>query len=219
MTTKQKTIISIEGGMAIGKTTLIRKLKEMNLGVEVLYENPDPVVAKVKKLKLDKNILADYRVNQRLFIEDVIERIEKSNSEILLMDYGPEAIECHTLFYPATQGFDWDIETELNVELKLIRQYRSNNIFFLEADEKTLRVRKQSDKSRTRSSFEFYIKHMHPRKKSFFENLDPTEFISAGSLSPDELANLIGKQIKEVPGKSIAPMEAMEKSDELKKKI
>ncbi|MEH7269815.1 ATP-binding protein, partial [Bacillus toyonensis] len=46
-------VISLQGPMASGKTTLAKRLEER--GYSVIYENPYPIVEKRKQLNLDVN--------------------------------------------------------------------------------------------------------------------------------------------------------------------
>ncbi|PFM67589.1 ATP-binding protein, partial [Bacillus thuringiensis] len=46
-------VISLQGPMASGKTTLAKRLERC--GLSVIYENPYPIVEKRKRLNLDMN--------------------------------------------------------------------------------------------------------------------------------------------------------------------
>lgn len=59
-----------------------------------------------------------------------------------------------TINYPKAIGADWDVEVALGDELERVRKCMPTRILFLDATEETLRRRKQSDPTRTRSSFE-----------------------------------------------------------------
>ncbi|NDI33939.1 hypothetical protein [Chengkuizengella sediminis] len=62
-------ILSIQGGMAGGKTTLAKKLENQLSDVYVTYENPYPII-KLRELKhLDISTKVGFIENQRLFIE------------------------------------------------------------------------------------------------------------------------------------------------------
>ncbi|MBL3200721.1 ATP-binding protein, partial [Klebsiella pneumoniae] len=59
-------VISLQGPMASGKTTLAKRLERC--GFSVIYENPYPIVEKRKRLKLDMNSKEGFIANQKMFI-------------------------------------------------------------------------------------------------------------------------------------------------------
>lgn len=157
-------VISLQGPMASGKTTLAKKL-ELH-GLSVIYENPYPIVEKRKQLNLDMNSKEGFIANQKMFIEAKIKEFQNAKGSVVIFDRGPEDIEFYTIFYPTTIGKEWDIETELKDELyKLkdelykLRECRSDAIFYLDVSESNLYDRKNNDRTRNRSTFEeqFYV--------------------------------------------------------------
>jgi deoxyadenosine/deoxycytidine kinase len=64
---KLKTVLSLQGFMAAGKTTLAKRLENRINEVTFSYENPIPVIEKRKSLNLDINKEQDFIINQRLF--------------------------------------------------------------------------------------------------------------------------------------------------------
>ncbi|UYW69463.1 ATP-binding protein [Bacillus cereus] len=157
-------VISLQGPMASGKTTLAKKL-ELH-GLSVIYENPYPIVEKRKQLNLDMNSKEGFIANQKMFIEAKIKEFQNAKGSVVIFDRGPEDIEFYTIFYPTTIGKEWDIETELKDELyKLkdelykLRECRSDAIFYLDVSESDLYDRKNNDRTRNRSTFEeqFYV--------------------------------------------------------------
>ncbi|EDX57143.1 conserved hypothetical protein [Bacillus cereus W] len=103
-------VISLQGPMASGKTTLAKKL-ELH-GLSVIYENPYPIVEKRKQLNLDMNSKEGFIANQKMFIEAKIKEFQNAKGSVVIFDRGPEDIEFYTIFYPTTIGKEWDIETE-----------------------------------------------------------------------------------------------------------
>ena len=59
-------VISLQGPMASGKTTLAKRLEKR--GFRVIYENPYPIV-EAKKLNLDMNSKVGFIMNQKMFME------------------------------------------------------------------------------------------------------------------------------------------------------
>jgi len=66
-------IISFQGPMASGKTTLARRLEQR--GFQIVYENPYEIVEKRKKLNLDIYTKEGFITNQRMFIGAKIKEI------------------------------------------------------------------------------------------------------------------------------------------------
>ncbi|MEY8350583.1 AAA family ATPase [Bacillus cereus] len=145
-------IISLQGPMASGKTTLARGLEQE--GFQIVYENPYEIVEKRKKLNLDIYTKEGFITNQKMFIEAKIKEFQNTRGRIVIFDRGPEDIEFYTLHFPKLIGMDWDVECELKDELYTLRTCRSNAIFYLDVSKKKLQERKENDTSRRRSTFE-----------------------------------------------------------------
>lgn len=89
-------VISLQGPMASGKTTLAKRLERC--GLSVIYENPYPIVEKRKQLKLDMNSKEGFIINQKMFMEAKIKEFQNAKDSVLIFDRGPEDIEFYTLF-------------------------------------------------------------------------------------------------------------------------
>ncbi len=149
-----KTIISIQGAMASGKTTLVRALEATYPDLHVYYENPYPIVQKRRELGLDIRTEDGFVENQRLFIQAEIERFHHFPDGHIVLDRGPEDLEFYTLHYPQIHGHDWDVESRLKTELEALRRCRSDLIIYLRASNQLLQTRRDADQTRTRQSFE-----------------------------------------------------------------
>lgn len=147
-------IVSIQGGMASGKTTLAQALEDAYPELHVYYENPYPIVQKRKELGLDIRTEDGFVENQRLFIQAEIERFRHFPDGHIILDRGPEDLEFYTLHYPQIHGHDWDIESRLKTELEALRECRSDQILYLRASNQLLQTRRDADQTRTRQSFE-----------------------------------------------------------------
>ncbi len=180
-------IVSLQGGMAAGKTTLAKRLQERLQDVRVSFENPSDAVNRVKELGLDKFKEQDFIEIQRIFINAEIERYQrlKENSKVII-DLGPEEIEFYTLFFPRSIGQTWDVETQLAGELKALRECRLDGILFLDASPEVLTARKTSDETRRRGFFEHYLKGLHSYKKIWFEQVKRATIMNVAELSIEE---------------------------------
>ena len=61
-------------------------------------------------------------------------------------------------------------------------------ILCLDASDDTLRQRKQSDPNRVRSSFEYYLKHLMPLKRTWFSKMSNVDYLLVDNMSRQEVA-------------------------------
>ncbi|WP_242272516.1 AAA family ATPase [Bacillus cereus group sp. BfR-BA-01538] len=176
-------VISLQGPMASGKTTLAKRLEKR--GFRVIYENPYPIVEKRKKLNLDMNSKVGFIMNQKMFMEAKIKEFQNVKDSVVIFDRGPEDIEFFTLFYPTITGEEWDIETELKDELYKLRECRSDVIFYLDVTKKNVYDRKNNDRTRNRSTFEEQFK-LAETEKDWYKQF-PVTYVDTNRLTVDDL--------------------------------
>ena len=91
-------ILSLQGCMAVGKTTAVRYLQENAPYVNISYEVNTDIINEIKKRQLDKNRYEDYLEIQKLWLNKEVIRYHKAKEfECSIMDFGAEEIEFHTL--------------------------------------------------------------------------------------------------------------------------
>ncbi|MGG2091416.1 AAA family ATPase [Bacillus sp. S13(2024)] len=185
-------IISLQGSMASGKTTLAKKLEQK--GIRIVYENPYSIVQKRKEMQLDIGTKEGFIANQKLFIEAKIEEFQQLPNGITIFDRGPEDIEFYTLYYPKLIGKDWDIEKEMSDELRELRKCRSQAIFYLIASKEVLQKRKELD-VRQRSTFEEQIKLIEIEKR-WYEQF-PVTYLNVDAKSVEEVEYCFTKWLEE----------------------
>ena len=176
-------VISLQGPMASGKTTLAKRLERC--GFSVIYENPYPIVEKRRVLKLDMNSKEGFILNQKMFMEAKIKEFQNVKDSVVIFDRGPEDIEFFTLFYPTIIGEEWDIETELKDELYKLRECRSDVIFYLDVTKKNVYDRKNNDRTRNRSTFEEQFK-LAETEKDWYKQF-PVTYVDTNRLTVDDL--------------------------------
>ncbi len=187
-------ILSLQGCMAVGKTTAVKYIQENAPYVNISYELNQDVIEKVTEQKLDKNKFEDYLEIQKLWIDKEIVRWEKAQQyPCSIMDFGAEEIEFYTLNYPATIGKDWKVEPFLHNELECLRKCSPKRILFLNASEETLRKHKENDGTRSRMFFEHHIQYLLPLKKEWLMNKDNVDVLYVDSLT----GNQVGEKVKE----------------------
>ena len=177
----------MEGGPAVGKTTLAKRLQKRLPDIYFSFEDPKPAIAKAKALNLDKRIEQDFIANQKIFIKESIKRYQNLPSGVVIMDLSPEETEFHTFCWPKLIGQNWDMEKSLAKELTELRKYRSTTILYLDGNDELLRSRKASDKTRSRSSFEEYLTGLHQLRKDWFSRLDYVTIKNVANLSEEKL--------------------------------
>ncbi len=176
-------VISLQGPMASGKTTVAKRLEKR--GFRVIYENPYPIVEKRKKLNLDMNSKVGFIMNQKMFMEAKIKEFQNVKDSVVIFDRGPEDIEFFTLFYPTIIGEEWDIENELKDELYKLRECRSDVIFYLDVTKKNVYDRKNNDRTRNRSTFEEQFKLVET-EKDWYKQF-PVTYVDTNRLTVDDL--------------------------------
>ena len=182
-------VLSLQGCMAAGKTTALKYLRENAPYVNVSYEENSEVVQAIRNRILEKNKYEDHLESQRLWLDNDVRRFERvEDLPCTVMDFGVEEIEFHTINYPKAIGKDWDIENALKDELVGVRKCMPARILFLDASDDTLRQRKQSDPNRARSSFEYYLKHLMPLKRTWFSKMSNVDYLLVDNMPRQEVA-------------------------------
>lgn len=182
-------VLSLQGCMAAGKTTALNYLRENAPYANVSYEENSEVVQAIRNRILEKNKYEDYLEIQRLWLDNEVRRFERvEDLPCTVMDFGVEEIEFHTINYPKAIGKDWDIENALKDELIGVRKCMPARILFLDASDDTLRQRKQSNPNRARSSFEYYLKHLMPLKRTWFSKMSNVDYLLVDNMPRQEVA-------------------------------
>lgn len=162
-------IIAVQGSMAVGKTTLLKRLDENIPQAKIIYEDNRSIRDKIKKNAWDSNHLKDYVAIQKLYIEQEINRFKSySRDTLVFVDLGPEEIFWYSLYYPLAAGKPWNILDFLSHEIQSLQSCFPQWTLFLDADDKELRKRKENDDSRQRRFFNFQLEKLLPLKRDYF---------------------------------------------------
>lgn len=188
-------ILSLQGCMAVGKTTAARYLQAHDPQLHVCFEDNAAVIAEVKRRGLDKNCYADYLEVQRLFLQNEVRRWQEAQKyPCTVMDFGAEEIVFYTLHYPKSKGLDWGVEElrrALAPELAAAQGCMPEHILFLDASDETLRTRKEGDTARTRRFFEHYRNQLLPLKREWFRNREDTTFLQTDGLTAEQEGKVV----------------------------
>lgn len=187
-------ILSLQGCMAVGKTTAVRYLEENVPYVNISYETNTDIINEIKRRQLNKNIFEDYIEIQKLWLNKEVERYNKAKKyKCSIMDFGAEEIEFYTLNYPKTIGQDWEVESVLHEELELVRSCMPTRILFLDASNEVLLRHKENDSTRSRNFFEHHLRYLLPLKREWFIGQEKVDVLNVDNLS----ANEVGLKVKE----------------------
>ena len=187
-------ILSLQGCMAVGKTTAVRYLQTNAPYINISYEINTDIVEEVKRRNLDKSVYEDYLEIQKLWLKKEVLRYEKAKQyPCSVMDFGAEEIEFYTLNYPKSIGVDWEIENALKKELDEVRQCMPDRILFLDASDDVLRSHKQNDPTRSRNFFEHHLTHMMPLKRQWFLGRENVDLLMVDELSAEEVGAAVKK--------------------------
>ena len=186
--------LSLQGCMAVGKTTAIKYLQQYAPYVNISYESNSDVIEEIRQRKLNKNRYEDYVEIQKLWLLNEIRRWEQAQKyPCTVMDFGAEEIEFYTMNYPKSMGLEWEVEKALEPELESVRKCMPDRILFLNASEDVLRRHKEMDRTRSRESFEYYLTHLLPLKRDWFFNRPAVDILNVESMNSSE----VGERVKE----------------------
>lgn len=199
-------IISIQGSMAVGKTTLLANLQKKFPDAVFGYEDVTPVIGDIQRKHLDKTIFEDYLAIQKLWIAHEVQRYQKvKDYPLVFMDFGAEEIDFYTRFYPQAIGQEWHVLSSLKNELTQLSYCLPDYIIFLEARNETLRKRKASDNTRTRNFFDFQLEKLLPLKRKWFTKQRNVIFLETDNLSNEEVAQQAAQLISQMVKKGTNP--------------
>lgn len=187
-------VLSLQGCMAVGKTTAVRYLQENAPYIHISYEDTRAVIEEVRRRKLDKTCYPDYLEIQKLWLQNEVFRYQKAvQYPCSIMDFGAEEIEFYTLNYPKSIGADWEVENALKPELEAVRDCLPDRILFLDASEEVLRQHKENDKTRSRTFFEQYLRTLLPLKRKWFAQKENVDYLLVDGLSVRE----VGEEVRQ----------------------
>lgn len=187
-------VLSLQGCMAVGKTTAVRYLQANAPYVNISYEINTDIINEIKQRQLDKNRYEDYIEIQKLWINKEIERYNMAKEyKCSIMDFGAEEIEFYTLNSPKTIGQDWEVEYELHKELEQLRACMPTRILFLDASNEVLLKHKENDETRSRNFFEHHLKYLLPLKRKWFIGRENVDVLNVDNLTVSE----VGQRVKE----------------------
>jgi len=188
--------VAIHGGMAVGKTTLLKQIEKHYPEFTYSYEDLSCLIKKVELLGLNKNAYNDYIINQDLFIKHEIKRFKSLDNNVL-MDYSAEEVVFQTLNFPKVFHPEWQMHHIKRLADQLQPCY-VDHILYLDAHPSILKSRKESDQSRSRKSFEDYIHGIHVLKREWFKTLSHVTFLDTSDLDAKEVYDYTVDWLKKI---------------------
>ena len=190
-------VLSLQGGMAVGKTTMLEYLKIHAPYLNICFEDNSVVIEEVRKMNPDRSRFDDFVEVQRLWINSAICRfMEAKKHEVTVMDFGPEEIEFYTFAYPVSIKAEWRVDKALSKELRILRECQPDRILFLEASEDTLKKHNENDHKRKRHTFDYYISKMLPLKKTWFRTMDNVDYLCIDGMETEEMGEEVLKWVR-----------------------
>ena len=194
-------ILSLQGCMAVGKTTAVNYLVQNAPYMHISYEVNRDIIDEIKRRQLDKNKYDDYLEIQKCgLIKKWLIGMKLSNFHAAWMDFGAEEIEFYTLNYPKSIGVEWEIENALHTELDAVRKCMPTRILFLDASDEVLRMHKENDATRSRNFLEHHLKYLLPLKRKWFFGRTNVDILHVDDLDIET----VGIRVKEWCDKCIA---------------
>lgn len=187
-------ILSLQGCMAVGKTTAVNYLLQNAPYIHISYEDNRDIIDEIKRRQLDKNKYEDYLEIQKLWLNKEVARWHKAvKFPCSVMDFGAEEIEFYTLNYPKSIGVEWEIENALHTELESVRKCMPTRILFMDASDEVLIRHKENDDTRSRNFFEHHLKYLLPLKRKWFFGRTDVDILRVDDLDIET----VGIKVKE----------------------
>ena len=191
-------LLSLQGSMAVGKTTSARYLEACLPDIHVSYEDNQAVIEEIRRRGLNKDKYEDYLEIQKLWLMNEVRRWEACRADsCTVMDFGAEEIVFYTLNYPRSMGVDWDVKTPLLKELEMVQSCLPQRILFLDASEEWLRKNKEGDETRSREFFEYYVKHLMPLKREWFLGRQDVDLLKTDGMTIEEMGHAVKEWVEE----------------------
>ncbi|MGT2666424.1 AAA family ATPase [Streptococcus rifensis] len=181
-------LLGLQGGMAVGKTSIIQFIQDHSSTIRAVAEDNREVIEQLNRQQLDKTVYEDYLEIQRYWIAHEIERFRRlQDYPYHLIDWGAEEIAFYTLHYPKSIGKDWDIEQALAPELAALKACYPERVLYLDAMPETLLARKTGDVTRKRSFFDHYTNKLLPYKKEWLMSQLTVDTLTVDNLTAEEM--------------------------------
>lgn len=176
-------IVYLEGSRAVGKTTLLKKLKE---------KHPDFVLIDGyarKDFMLDVTKFQDFIINEKLYLACDIAQHEvyKSLDTVIVVVKGPytDTYYCETVLKNQFNGLDY-LQSGLKKYIDIAKECEPDYIVYLDATKETIMQRAQRDKHQ-RLTMNIFMEQWLDSFAMYYKNMEKTKIIDTNNLSPDDV--------------------------------
>lgn len=186
-------IVYLEGSRSVGKTTLLRKIKE---------NNPHFVVVDGyarKEFMLDNTIFEEFVINEKLYLAcDVAQHnVYRSLDTVIVVVKGPYT----DVFYAESMikklYKDKDINNSGIIEyIKKAKQCEPDYIVYLDADKETI-IERNSKDDHIRKTMSEFLDNWLDSFSNYYKSFNKTKVINTNKMSPDEVYQEFMKMIEE----------------------
>lgn len=176
-------IFSLSGCKAVGKTTLLRGIKD---------KLPQIIVREgFRKFDtgFDTSIEEEFYENERCYIRREVEeyKIFRESTNPVLLLRGAEDLEFYALHYPKIIGTNWDVEYNLRNELTELRKCSSDYILYLDADLEIISQRKALDATKPRNNMKNWLEKWQPFIEDYIKSNPKTTVLNTSIMSAEEV--------------------------------
>ena len=182
-------IIYLEGSRAVGKTTLLKNLKQK-------YPNLVIIDGFARKdFSFDLNNYNDFLLNEKLYLEcDIAEyNVLRNNNRTVIWVKGPYTDVYFTQTFPKTIKKDWNIYSIFRDKIEAIKKCFPDEIVYLDASEKTIYERYLNDNNK-RETMSEWMKWL-PDFRKFYINDCNAKVIKTDNLSPEEVQDEFERRV------------------------
>lgn len=188
-------IFALEGLKGVGKTTLLKNLKDIYPELEI-YEG-----FKLEGNSYNLNIENEFYKNQKIYIDQKISQYNEilKSSKNAIVTRGSEDILMFCTRYSKINGFNWKIEENLKLELKKLCEYKSDLIIYLDAEDSTIKNRCSYDENKKRTNIENWMELWSEETKKWYLKYKYLKIINTENKTSLEVA----KEVKEILQKEV----------------
>ncbi len=176
-------IVYLEGSRAVGKTTLLKKIKQ---------EHPEFVVIDGyarKEFMFDTTKFEDFIINEKLYLAcDVAQhKVYKSLDTVIVVVKGPytDVNYTETILREKFDGKDYH-STGIDEYIALAKQCTPDFIIYLDATKETILKRAEGDDHK-RATMKIFMEQWLDDFADYYKNMQGTQIIDTNNLTPDEV--------------------------------
>ena len=184
-------IFALEGPRAVGKTTLLNNLENLNPDIKVFPGY------KYQGKSFDMTTFEGFCENQKIYCQQKLRQYSELNdNDINVVTRGTENIIFFSLTYPQIMGYNWNVISILQNELTELEAAKSDTIIYLDASNEVILARSERD-MRQRPNIQCWLELWSNEMRKFFLKQPRCIFIDTNFLTEVEVATEVLKRIND----------------------